>query len=478
MSKIKIVTNNYIGGGYTFIMETGVHSDVHVFDFKSMYPCVITTANICYTTAITKEYAEEHNIPYLTIPSDYHITDGRFYEEKYFRIDKRGIIPERMDELIKLRDIKKYEKFKYKESNPDLYKKLKSEEQALKILSNSGYGYFGFKNSRFYNPYVANAITQFSRFLTKQCIKKAEECGYKVIQGDTDSIFIVNVENKITIKELEYEFYKLFDEISEKYNIKSKKFEQKNPLTGEKETKNHFIILEHEKTFKRLVNIKKKNYATLMVELDEDGNEVGEPEIYITGLECKKKDTNLLAKEWQYKLLVDVYLLNKITIQEYIEELYKLKEKFINNEIDSKYLIMQKGLNKHPDSYGQPVIDSKTGKPKIKKDGTIQMSPIPAHVVLAKKMIEEGKDVNVGDMIQYIVKKAKPKIEAISIEEFEKNKKFDKSYYWERTINPILKVLFVIDRKIVYDNVSLWFIKKGKNDIKKLNTIEKKFNRE
>ena len=30
-----------------------------------------------------------------------------------------------------------------------------------------------------------------------------------------------------------------------------------------------------------------------MVERDENGNEVGEPEIYITGLECKKKDTNI-----------------------------------------------------------------------------------------------------------------------------------------------------------------------------------------
>ena len=191
----------------------------------------------------------------------------------------------------------------------------------------------------------------------------------------------------------------------------------------------------------------------------------------------KKRDTSPLGKIWQKRLVIDCYLLNKISIDGYIQQLKEFKEEFKKCNINTEYLIMAKTLTKHPKQYEGYVIDSKTGEPKKKKDGTLQKKSIPAHVVLAQRLIDEGYDVNVGDLIKYVVKKSKPKIEAITIEEYEKTKQFAKEYYWERCIMPVLQVLFVLDRDVIYENKDLWFIKKPRDYDKKLNTIEKKFER-
>jgi DNA polymerase elongation subunit (family B) len=455
---MEIRTINSVAGGYTFNFTTGVYDDVEVFDWSSLYPSVIVTYNISPETIITKEFAEKHNIPYITIPSDFHTADGILYEEKYFRKDIEGILPKLLKEVLRMRYEKKYEKFKYKESNPQLYNKMKAEEVALKIVANSSYGFFGFKSSRMYNPIIANAITQCSRYLTKQMIEISEKNGFKVLAGDTDSIFIIN-QSEHNIDFLENKFKERVIEIVNETNAMS----------------SEYLVFEHEKTFERLCYIKKKNYATLTIERDKEGKVVGEPQISITGLECKKKDTSPLGKEWQYKLVVDCYLLNKITIDDYIQQLRDFKEEFKKGNVDTKYLVMAKTLTKHPKEYEGFVIDSKTGEPKVKKDGTYQKKSIPAHVKLAERMMEEGYDINVGDLIRYVVKKSKPRIEAITLEEYKETNNLAKEYYWEKCIKPVLKVLFVVDKDVVYDNKELWFIKKPRNYVNSLNTFKKNF---
>ena len=57
---------------------------------------------------------------------------------------------------------------------------------------NSFFGVLGNQNCRFYNAKIANAITAFGRFFLNLTTKKVEEMGYKVIYGDTDSIFVVS----------------------------------------------------------------------------------------------------------------------------------------------------------------------------------------------------------------------------------------------------------------------------------------------
>ena len=412
MIRYTVKTPNICGGGFVKGFKKGVFENVEVFDYSSYYPTTTITYNMSPETIIDKESAEKHNIPYITVPADYHTETKNYYEEKYFRKDVEGLLPKRMKEILKMRDEKKYKKFEYKETNPELYNRLKSEEIALKIIANALYGFTAFKTGRLYNPIIANAITQGARYLTKQMIDVAEKNGFKVLAGDTDSIFIIN-QSEHNIDFLENKFKERVIEIVNETNAMS----------------SEYLVFEHEKTFERLCYIKKKNYATLTIERDKEGKVVGEPQISITGLECKKKDTSPLGKEWQYKLVVDCYLLNKITIDDYIQQLRDFKEEFKKGNVDTKYLVMAKTLTKHPKEYEGFVIDSKTGEPKVKKDGTYQKKSIPAHVKLAERMMEEGYDINVGDLIRYVVKKSKPRIEAITLEEYKETNNLAKEYY-------------------------------------------------
>ena len=66
---------------------------------------------------------------------------------------------------------------------------LDARQNSLKLLANSFYGYLGFFAARWYSIECAQATTAFGRYYIKDVIAKAEESGFKVIYGDTDSLF-------------------------------------------------------------------------------------------------------------------------------------------------------------------------------------------------------------------------------------------------------------------------------------------------
>ena len=68
--------------------------------------------------------------------------------------------------------------------------KLTSEEKAVKIAANSGYGVFANKFYEGYNVGVAELITGFARYALLGLKKEIEKLGFSVIYGDTDSLFI------------------------------------------------------------------------------------------------------------------------------------------------------------------------------------------------------------------------------------------------------------------------------------------------
>ena len=485
--------NHHVAGAYTFCLNPGLHDDVDVFDFKSFYPTSATACNICSTTLLSSAAVENDFKHYvgkvIEIPEDIHTinlsgTKSPFlldlkkneesndpmieivelqktevklkYKKKYFTLEKRGIVANAMDMYIAERDKTKY--LAKLEKDPIKKQELKSIENSYKTLANSGYGAMAMPAFRYFNADVANAITQFCRYIIKKAITIAEAKGFQVVQGDTDSIMFKNITKEFTKDDLEYEFYKEFDKVADQQNIKSKKFKLKNPKTGELEEKDHFIVFEHEKTFNKMISIKKKNYADLMIERDGDGNPIGDPKVGITGLECIKKDTNPLAKELQLELITDV-LHEKFDEKNLMKKIEEIKNNLSNNEMDTKYLVMSKSVTKNFDEYGLPMIDSTTGLPKTRKsDGAPMFAAIPAHVKLAKRLIEEGHDIYPGDNISYIVQ-SQPPIVAISLEEYNKGSDFDREYYWDRIITPVMKVLFVTHPKLIMDHAELWTMK-------------------
>lgn len=148
-------------GGHVLEPVTGLHRNVWVFDFKSLYPSIIRTFNI-------------DPLSYVERPSpgaDLIRTAGGAFARS------PAILPRMLDELFPRRDAAK--------KAGDAV-----ASNAIKILMNSFYGVLGTPACRFFNPALANAITGTGRELLLWSKAWFEAAGFKVLYGDTDSLFV------------------------------------------------------------------------------------------------------------------------------------------------------------------------------------------------------------------------------------------------------------------------------------------------
>jgi len=194
-------------GAFVYEPLPGLYENMIVFDFRSLYPTIISSHNISLGTlncSCCKDKAELAPVE----------------NERYWFCKKRkGFIPKIIQDLItrrmRITEIIKKEK----EKNP----LLEARQNSLKLLANSFYGYLGFYAARFYSIECARSITAWGRYYIKKVIDEAEKSGFKVRYSDTDSVFLTldgrsledakRFSEKINIKlpelmELEYEgFY-------------------------------------------------------------------------------------------------------------------------------------------------------------------------------------------------------------------------------------------------------------------------------
>ncbi|MDD9962207.1 MAG: DNA polymerase II [Gammaproteobacteria bacterium] len=150
-------------GGQVLSPITGLHENVWVFDFKSLYPSLIRTYNIDPLGFIEGDDDGPPNALVLA-------NGARFRRES-------AILPGLLDRLAPQRD-------KAKRDGDAV------ASQAIKILMNSFYGVLGASGCRFYNPDIANAITGQGRHLLLWSKDWFEARGFKVLYGDTDSLFV------------------------------------------------------------------------------------------------------------------------------------------------------------------------------------------------------------------------------------------------------------------------------------------------
>ena len=165
-------------GAYVIQPVPGIHYDVVVMDFASLYPSIIKEFNLSYETVLCPHKDDEDN---LIKGTPYHICTHKMgifaYVVGFFR-----------DTRVKY--------FKPKSSNKNLTQKQRSYyhtiQQALKVFINASYGVFGSQNFPLFCLPVAESTTGIGQYSIKQTIKKAEELGVKVLYGDTDSVFLLN----------------------------------------------------------------------------------------------------------------------------------------------------------------------------------------------------------------------------------------------------------------------------------------------
>jgi len=159
-------------GGFVYEPTPGLYENIAVFDFRSIYPSVMVSHNISPDTMNKEDCREQATAP----------VEG---ETITFCQDKPGFVATVLQDLLDRRG--RIKAMIQKEGKSPL---LLARSNAIKIMMVSFYGYLGFSMSRWYSFECVQSITAWAREYIKGVMDKAEEKGFKIVYGDTDSIFL------------------------------------------------------------------------------------------------------------------------------------------------------------------------------------------------------------------------------------------------------------------------------------------------
>ena len=245
-----VIKDKKFRGGLVIEPKKGIHFDVVVMDFASLYPSIIKVRNISYETVRCPHEECKKN----TIPQTNH----------WACLKKNGLASMIIGSLRDLR-VNYYKSLSKKETlTEEQRQQYTVVSQALKVILNASYGVMGAEIFPLYFLPAAEATTAIGRHTILETIKKCEETGIEVLYGDTDSLFI------------------------------KKPTEEQIQQVIEQAKKDHGVDLEIDKTYRYCVlSDRKKNYFGVT----KDGK------VDVKGLTGKKSHTPAFIKKLFYELL-------------------------------------------------------------------------------------------------------------------------------------------------------------------------------
>jgi len=245
-----VIKDKKFRGGLVIEPKEGIHFDVVVMDFASLYPSIIKVRNISYETVRCIHEECKKN----TIPQTNH----------WVCLKKNGLTSMIIGSLRDLR-VNYYKNLSKKETlTEEQREQYAVVSQALKVILNASYGVMGAEIFPLYFLPAAEATTAIGRHTILETIKKCEEIGIEVLYGDTDSLFIKNP-TKEQIQQM-----------------------------IEQAKKDHGVDLEVDKEYRYCVlSNRKKNYLGVT----KDGK------VDVKGLTGKKSHTPAFIKKLFYELL-------------------------------------------------------------------------------------------------------------------------------------------------------------------------------
>jgi DNA polymerase-2 len=157
-------------GGLVLQPPIGLWEQVAEIDFVSMYPSIMVQHNISPETMLCR------CCPDPVVPeAGYNICHKR-----------KGLVPETLAPILKLRaELKARSRAGHPEKP-----RYDSMQKALKWMLVTCFGYMGYKNARFGCIEAHEAITAFGRDKLLSAKECAEESGFQVLHGLTDSLWI------------------------------------------------------------------------------------------------------------------------------------------------------------------------------------------------------------------------------------------------------------------------------------------------
>lgn len=157
-------------GGIVRSPTPGLHKNIVVLDFRSMYPSLMIKYNISFDTI-------DPNGP-ISVPN----STIRFSE-------REGFIPHALKRLLEERKRIREKLNTLPKESPERIV-LDARQKAVKVISNAIYGYTGWAGARWYTREVAEVTAALGRETILKAMGKAEELKLKIVYGDTDSLFI------------------------------------------------------------------------------------------------------------------------------------------------------------------------------------------------------------------------------------------------------------------------------------------------
>lgn len=357
---------NPIEGAYVKTPEPGIYGSMVVFDFRALYPSLIISYNID-PSSICNNCREYFEAP-----------DGTRFDK-----NRKSIIPLILRQMIELRkEVKKA----YKRNPDDIF--LAAKQLALKIVSNSVYGYMGYARSRWYSRPCAASITAFARQYIKESIDTAERFGLKPIYGDTDSV-VALMEDKS--KEDVLAFLKDFNsKLPESMELELEDFYKHGVFVGKKNEKNSAGA--------------KKKYALI----SESGR------IKIRGFELVRRDWSKIARETQRAVLETI--LNEGDAQKAVDIVKEAVKRLREGKVPLSELAINTQLRKSIDGYDLKSPELGAARKAVKS---------------GQKKREELE----GAVISYVITKHGSSIsERAELEEFAKD--YDADYYINNQVLP------------------------------------------
>lgn len=333
-----------VKGGKVMNASVGVFKNVPVFDFKHLYPNIMVQFNISPDTLLLDEQIT---------PNDTYIEEFGGHKVGY-RKDIIGIVPKTIVKLVDERYKIKAEMKKYPQGS-EMYNLLNNEQRAVKEADLSFYGVTGNEHARMYNTYNQASITYIAREnlvfvadfmenllqseegknIVKNLLKREMKGNFKVLYGDTDSVFIWHPEWEMMKTEDVVEEAKLIGRlINSQFEDLIKKF---NGSTDK-------IVLEME--FEKIYSAweqwgGQKQYAGWMVW--KDGKYLDTPLWDVKGFDPRRSDRSIYGSEYFMPKFLKLPLKSRMdALKFYEDEEKKWREHKIDPEIIGIYFSLNK----------------------------------------------------------------------------------------------------------------------------------------
>jgi DNA polymerase elongation subunit (family B) len=334
-------------GGFVFEPRVGAHDYVGEVDFSSMYPVLMANNNISAETVLCKCCPDSP----LRIP-----------ELNYTICTKReGIVPKTLGLVVKKRLF--YKRMKTEAEDQRLREIYDRRQAALKWILVTCFGYLGYRNAKFGTVDGHMGVCAFGREALLKAAHTAEDCGFEVIHGIVDSLWL-----------------KKPDATLEEYNALCKKItaEVGVPITFEGRYK--WIAFLPSKTHPR-IGVLNRYYGVM-----ENGK------IKVRGLEVRRRDTPHFVFEAQTEMIKTLATANNTTelrekIPEALAVVKAYRQKLLDGEVSIWDLVVTKRMSKSPSRYLQHV----------------------SQVIAAEQLMKEGAEVHAGNNVRFLFTHAEDK---------------------------------------------------------------------